>query len=71
MTFSSEGVLQQMRVLITSTQPYLQNKTDPGQKYFEMKKLQTVEDGRQNDFFPISNLLNEEKVVLPTIFNHL
>ena len=32
-----------MRVLINSTQPYLQNKTDPGQKYFELKKLQTVE----------------------------
>ena len=42
-----------MRVLINSTQPYLQNKTDPGQKYFEMKKLQTVEDGRQHNYFSL------------------
>ena len=53
-TFSSEGLLQQMRVLINSTQPYLQNKTDPGQKCFEMKRLQTVEHGRQNDFSPLA-----------------
>ena len=41
-TFCSEGVLQQMRLLINSTHPYLQNKTDLRQKYFEMKKLQMV-----------------------------
>ena len=36
-----------MRVLINSTHPYLQNKTDLRQKYFDMKKLQTVEHGKQ------------------------
>ena len=42
-TFSSEGVLTQMRVLINSTQLDLQNKTDFRQKYFLSKKLRSIE----------------------------
>ena len=52
-TFRSGGVLQQMRVLINSTHPYLQNKTDLRQKYFEMKKLQMVKVVNKSDYFPI------------------
>ena len=45
-----------MRVLINSTQPYLQNKTGFGQKYFETKKV--ANGGRsRSDHFPIGNLL--------------
>ena len=46
-TFCSGGVLQQMMALINSTHPYLQNKTDLAQKYFETKKLRTARDGKQ------------------------
>ena len=42
-TFSSEGVFPQMRVLINSTQLELQNKTGLRQKYFLSEKLRSIE----------------------------
>ena len=50
-TFSSEGVLTQMRVLINSTQLDLQNKIGFRQKYFFSKKLRSIEDTKRNDHF--------------------
>ena len=56
-TFSSEGVLPQVSVLINSTQLDLQNKTDLRQKYFLSKKLGLVEDTKQNYHFPLRILI--------------